>query len=144
MILPIRLNLVRIVIKPIDRPNTVIDPDFKEPIGHKEFSVPYEVNGQLNIFSPNKYMYEMHIKTRIGDQAPVAGRIIFREKDLEDRLIVINKGDTIVSAGESGREKKIDGRVLEVRPLSWKFGKPLLTVVEFGYDYDHKAVPGGR
>jgi len=138
---PVRLNLVRIVIMPIDRPNTVIDPDFKEPIGKKEFASSYEVNGQLNIFSPNKYMYEMHMKTRTGDQAPVAGRIIFREQDLEDKLITIAKGDTIVSAGKLGREKKIDARVLEVRPLSWKFGKPLLTVVEFGYDYDKKAVP---
>jgi hypothetical protein len=138
---PFRMNLVRIVIRPMDRPNTVIDPDFKEAVGKKEFGVPYEVYGQLNFYSPNKFMYELHMKTRTGDQAPVHGKLVFRTTDLENRLIEIRKGDTVVSAGQVGREKVIDGRVIEVKPEAWKFGRPLLTIVEFGYDYDHRAVP---
>jgi len=52
---PIRLNKARIVISKINKNKTVLDQDFNQPIGFKEFQQEIEVPGQINFFSKSRY-----------------------------------------------------------------------------------------
>lgn len=135
--LPLRLNKARIIIKNLQRSNTVRDPHFREPIGQKSFSDDIEVYGQIRFFS-SKYVYKELDRTITGDREKVAGRITFKRTDLVKQGVSINKGDKIVSVGRVGQEIMINGRVIAVNPYAFRKGINLLVSVEFTHDYDTK------
>lgn len=132
MALPLRLNLIRVVIEQLNTTTTVEDPDFREAVGTKKYASQVVLEGQVNLASKPKYF--MQAPSRTGDMEPTMGHLVFRKRDLDAAGVTLVKGDRVVEVGPVATPTPIDSKLVEVRPESPLRGDFLLIYAEFKWD----------
>ena len=130
--LPVVINEVEIEIQQLDTADTYTDPVFREPVSKKSYADTILLIGQVNFW--NKQFYERQI-TRSGDNEPSYGHLLFRDQDLADAGVTLQKGDRIRKIAG----KDVDFIVKEVRFESPLDGEFLLTYVLFGQNIEERG-----
>jgi hypothetical protein len=131
--LPVRMNLVRIVIEQLNTTATVKDADFREPVGVKKYNTTQLVlEGQVNLAA--KKTFFVQTPSRTGDTEPTMGHLVFKKKYIDDLGVVLKKGDVIIEVGPAANPTPIDCKIHDVRPESPLRGDFLLLYVDFKWD----------
>jgi hypothetical protein len=94
MPLPNLLHPVPVVIRPIDKPNTPYDSDFREPIQRVARKSDVTLPGQVAWANDKQVQY-----TRGGNRYDADGYVLFRYADLSAAAITLAVNDRIVSLG---------------------------------------------
>ena len=124
--MPCKMNMVDIVIKQLNKTETILDEDFREAKYPNKYSPEITLRGQVN-FSKTEYRLNKRFPTLTGDKNPTFGHVLFRVRDLERAGVTLQKGDIIVStAGIS-----LGTPIMELRYESPLNGRFLLLYAEF-------------
>lgn len=122
MSIPIRMNMVDIVLRRLNAVATAIDPDFREQKRSKKFMDPVTIRGQANFAGKP---LEDRFRSHTGDVGTSSVWFVFRMSDLVSLGFEPKKGDRI--AAVAGRTYNLE--VKETRPESPLRGKFLLLYV---------------
>ena len=96
MSLPLRMNLVDVVIKQLDVSSTYKDSDFREGRAVVRYSDPVTLRGQPNL-GDVKFHMNVRDPSSTGDQDRTTGHIVFKLSYLNGLSITLKKGDVITS-----------------------------------------------
>lgn len=114
MPLPNLIHPVNIEWEPLQRAQTIVDDDFREPIQQGNRSVRYNVPGQVNWKTGD----DMANPRNFGSESEADGYILFRWVDLEAAGAPIPKqGDRVIATGSGNRRYVVDVYVIRVQPM---------------------------
>lgn len=123
---PIRMNLMRVVIRQLQVAKLVADPDFDESSTPKSYGTPaggtLVLDGQITLGQ-----YKEQSPSMSGDRRRIAGHLCFGAAYLEKLGVVLRSGDIIVSVAG----KPFDAVITTVRPKAQLGGEFLLIIANF-------------
>lgn len=97
---PRLLHPVPVIIQQLDKANTLMDDDFREPIQHSARQANVTLQGQHR----ERRHGEMEIKTRDGLTISVDGYVLFRYVDLAAAGITLAENDRFVKIGNKTKD----------------------------------------
>ena len=135
---PVLMNLMRIVIQPMSASNTVIDDDFREAVGVKDFGTAVEMEGQVNL-KYTRFSLEPLDRTLTGDREGVSrGKLVFKYDYLVQNGYTINKGDIVVEFGPVAAPTVVNKKIYEVTPTAPLRGQFTLLEAKFEFNHDEQ------
>ncbi len=118
---PARMNEIPVIVQKIVKVTELVDEDYRD-ILPKTRETQISFNAQVNY---NKT--EEQDQSLTGDAEDSFGRLVVRKKTLDDRGIVIQKGDIIISINS----RTVNYQIIDVIPRGHLRGIPLLYQFDF-------------
>jgi hypothetical protein len=136
------MNEVSIVISPLDGDKTVLDPDYREPVGPKRFASDITLLGQVNYGSKK---FKRKTASSTGDKQETLGHLVFSVAYLKKEGIVEEVGGTLACSVRTGDHiasiagVACDHEIVEVRPESPLRGGFLLLYMDFTHPQEARS-----
>jgi len=123
---PVRMNLVDIVIKQLNKTEVVVDRHFRETRHSDKYDATITVKGQAN-FGNSDYNFNRRVVTSTGDANETEGHLVFEVARLQREGVTLAKGDIVTEIAGI----PMDLTLIELRYESPLNGKFLLLYADF-------------